>query len=356
MQPGGDRRADALTVAVVIPVHDGAEGFERCLEAVAALDPPADEVVVVGDGGGDRAVELARTLGFEVVRSPDRRGPAAARNLGAAAATSDLLLFVDADVAVPPDTVARVRAGFARRPQASALFGSYDGFPPAPGLVSRYKNLLHHWTHQHAAEEASTFWTGCGAVRREAFDPVGGFDPDQAWLEDVELGYRLRAAGHRIVLDRTLQATHLKRWTLGRLLVSDVLHRAWPWTELTHRYRFLPRDLNLDRSGRASGVASLVLAASLLGMAWSTWAAAVATVAAAALLAFNLPFYRFLARRGGLVLAFGAVPLHWLYFLYGSATYGVGSLWWAVRGGARPVQAGSAEPFAAKPSARSRSA
>lgn len=225
-----------------------------------------------------------------------------------------------------------------------------------PGLVSRYKNLLHHWTHQHAAAEASTFWTGCGAVRREVFEEVGGFDPAQAWLEDVELGYRLRAAGHRIVLDPTLQVTHLKRWTLRRLLASDVLHRAWPWTELAHRYRYLPRDLNLDRSGRASGMLSLALAAALVVTVWTGWAAVVAAAAAGALAALNLPFYRFLARRGGLPFALGAVPLHWLYFMYGSVTYAVGVGWWAVRGAATSGQAKSADPAGSSPSAWRRSA
>lgn len=348
--------ADSPTVAVVIPVHDGADGFERCLEAVAALDPLANRVVVVGDGGGERALALARELGFDVARSPERRGPAWARNLGAAAVPSDLLLFVDADVAVPADVVARVREGFAQQQQAAALFGSYDDRPPAPGVVSRYKNLLHHWTHQHAATEASTFWTGCGAVRREVFESVGGFDPAQSWLEDVELGYRLRAAGHRVVLDRVLQVTHLKRWTLRRLLVSDVLHRAWPWTELAHRYRFLPRDLNLNRAGRASGLLSLVLVAALVLMVWWGWAAAVAAAAGAALVALNLPFYRFLARHGGLPFALGAVPLHWLYFLYGSVTYVVGLLWWTARGATTSGQVKSADPSDTSPSACRRSA
>ena len=45
------------------------------------------------------------------------------------------------------------------------FFGSYDDTPTDRGFVSRYKNLLHHYVHQTARREASTFWTGLGAVR-----------------------------------------------------------------------------------------------------------------------------------------------------------------------------------------------
>ena len=84
-------------------------------------------------------------------------------------------------------------------------------------MVSQYRNLLHHFVHQEGNPEASTFWAGCGAVRRAAFDAVAGYDEARfrrPSIEDIELGYRLRRAGYRIRLDRDLQCTHLKRWRL----------------------------------------------------------------------------------------------------------------------------------------------
>ena len=58
-------------------------------------------------------------------------------------------------------------------------------------MVSQYRNLLHHFVHQHGHAEASTFWAGCGAIRRAAFDAVGGFDAarfPRPSIEDIELG------------------------------------------------------------------------------------------------------------------------------------------------------------------------
>ena len=65
---------------------------------------------------------------------------------------------------------------FATEPDVSAVFGSYDASPPARGIVSEYRNLLHHYVHQTSGGLATTFWAGLGAVRREAFVAVDGFD------------------------------------------------------------------------------------------------------------------------------------------------------------------------------------
>ena len=115
-------------------------------------------------------------------------------------------------------------ARFEADPGLAGLFGSYDDEPAAPGLVSRFRNLLHHYVHQAGtfvddARPAQTFWTGCGLIRRDVFLEAGGFDPQlyrRPAIEDIELGYRMTRAGHRIVLARDVQATHLKRWTLPR--------------------------------------------------------------------------------------------------------------------------------------------
>jgi GT2 family glycosyltransferase len=325
----GDREVRSSGVAIVVPVHRGGEGLLRCLAAIADGDPRADEVVVAVDGPVAGARQAAERFGFRVVETADRAGPAGARNLGAEATTAPLILFVDSDVVIPPDTAGRVASYLAQRPDVAAVFGSYDERPPAPGFVSQYKNLFHHFTHQHGAREAATFWTGCGAIRRAAYESVGGFDSRQAWLEDVELGYRLRAVGHRIHLDPTLQATHLKRWTFATMVRSDVFHRALPWTELIHRYHRLPNDLNLRVTGRISVALLLALVAGLAAAPWWRWSLIGALAAAIVLLAVNWPYYRFLGSRRGVVFAALAIPVHWLYLLYSGVVFALGSAWYA---------------------------
>jgi GT2 family glycosyltransferase len=229
------------------------------------------------------------------------------------------------------DVVARVRAAFATRPDVTALFGSYDDRPRAGGIVSPYRNLLHHYVHQRGAAEAFTFWAGCGAVRRAAFEQVGGFD-ERPWrraIEDIELGYRLRAAGHRIVLDPTLLCAHLKRWSLRSMLWTDVMARALPWTRLMIEHPGAGGDLNLTLAQRASVAlvgAGIVLA--VLALAWPVlgWPA---LAALAAVVVVNRDLYRYLAARRGLGFALASIPLHLLYFVCSGAGFALAWLGYA---------------------------
>jgi glycosyl transferase family 2 len=230
---------------------------------------------------------------------------------------------------VAPGSVERVLATFADRPDLAAVFGSYDASPRVPGLVSQYRNLLHHYVHQTASADAFTFWSGCGAIRRTVFEAMGGFNENgfSRGMEDVELGYRLRRTGHRVRLDSALQVTHLKRWTLPSMVRTDIFSRAVPWAHLIRQTRTAPSDLNLKIAQRLS-LGCVALAAFCLP--WSLLhpgALAIALLLLAAMVVLNRRLYRFFARQRGLAFAAACLPLHVLYYVCG----GVGLLYgWLV--------------------------
>jgi GT2 family glycosyltransferase len=316
-------RHPALSLSLIIPVYRGGEDFRRCLAGIAQLAPPADEVIVVVDGDDDGSGEAAAAAGAKLVRLPGHFGPATARNAGVRASSGELLLFIDADTVPATSVVGQVRAAFDADPGLAALIGSYDDAPGASSFLSQYRNLLHHYIHQTADRRAHTFWGGCGAVRREVFFGVGGFDEAYAIpaMEDVELGYRLARAGHRIQLHKDLQVKHLKRWDALNLLRTDIFQRAIPWSRLLRREGRIPNDLNLRRDSRLSAALVWVgLAALAAAPAWPP-ALYAAGLAGAALLGLNAPLYRFFQRQRGWRFALRTVPWHWLYYLYGSAAF-----------------------------------
>ena len=266
-------RIQVLTVSVVIPVRNGARLLRSCLEAIELSKSAVRECIVVDDHSSDGSRSVAQAAGAVVLQTRSTLGPAAARNLGAAYASGDLFVFLDADVCVLADTLQRIRARFEDEPTLDALFGSYDAEPAAPGLVSQYKNLLQHYVHQHGRTESETFWSGCGAVRSSVFRASGGFDEryTRPSIEDIDLGYRLKAAGCRIALDPGIQVRHLKKWRLGGLLYSDIFDRALPWTWLIVRSRRLPDDLNLSVSQRVTSVSIVgAVALSISGLVAGT--------------------------------------------------------------------------------------
>jgi len=257
-------------ISIIVPVYDGGSDFARCLADLKASSPPPLEVIVVDDGSTDDSAQQARALGFHVLRTPTpRSGPAKARNIGAHAATGDILFFIDADVCVQPDSVARVQSAFESDPELDALIGSYDDDPAHRDFLSQYKNLMHAYVHQSAREQACTFWSGCGAVRRTVFLKHAGFDESygRPAIEDIELGFRMARANHKMILDKDLRVKHLKRWTFWKLVRTDVMDRGIPWTELILRDRSMPNDLNLQISQRVSVALAFLLLLTALGIA-----------------------------------------------------------------------------------------
>jgi glycosyltransferase involved in cell wall biosynthesis len=324
-------QANNSQLSIIIPVHNSAETLVTCLTSIQNNGGTNIELVVVDDGCTDSSSHNLSQFRAKVIRTGSRIGPARARNLGALAATGAILVFLDADVCIHTDTISRIRASFTRDPDLSALIGSYDDEPAEPGIVSQYRNLLHYYMHQKGRKTASTFWAGCGAIRANIFEEFGGFAGvyDHPSVEDIELGYRLHAKHHKILLDREIQVKHLKRWRLGKMLKTDVVRRGLPWMKLILRDKRMPNDLNLRLDQRLS-VALVYLAVLFTATSATAFPAYalelryLALVMIAFVVALNFPFYRFLARRRSSLMALASVPLHLAYFLCNGISFFVG--------------------------------
>lgn len=311
-------------ISIIVPAYNAREHLGQCLDALLASSYASCEIIVVDDGSTDDTAEMARAKGVPVLERARQSGPAAARNDGALRAKGEILFFVDADVRVTEGTVALVAKRFTENPDVDALFGSYDDNPSEGSFLSQYKNMSHHYVHQQSGEEAATFWAGCGAVRKETFERAAGFDQElypRPSIEDIELGYRMKGMGCRILLDKTLQVKHLKRWTLLSLLRADILHRAVPWSMLMLERNEVAGDLNLQLRSKVSaclvGLLFVTLGLGLFQKAFLYGAALIAVT----LIALNLDFYRFLFCKRGPFFAVPAFFMHVLYYFYSGLTF-----------------------------------
>jgi GT2 family glycosyltransferase len=304
-------RFDSSDVALIVPVGGTAPHWGQCAASVGRLEPAPGEIVAIIDGPNNDLVDTAESIGAKALQLQERGGPAKARNLGVMTSDRDILLFIDSDVEVPSDLTSRIAEIFSEDLEVAAVIGSYDDSPGDPSFLSQYRNLLHHFTHQQGRAQASTFWTGCGAIRREAFETLHGFDERYGApsMEDIELGSRLIQAGYAIRLIKDLQVKHLKQWRLVDMFSTDLFRRAIPWTELILRQGELINDLNVKSRDRASVVAALVLLASLCAALFWPASITVAAVAVVLLLALNASFFEFLRRKRGVFFALGAAHL-----------------------------------------------
>jgi len=319
-----------MKLSVIIPLHNGGEPFDNNLHLLGCSRLVPDEIIVVDDASTDHSQNFASNRGLPVLKiPPPQRGPAFARNRGAAAASGDVLVFLDSDVAVHDDTLWLIEKYLSEQPDWAAVFGSYDDHPAARNFVSLYKNLLHSYTHQSSRSQSGSFWAGCGAIRSAIFKKLNGFDEtyNRPTIEDIELGSRLADAGYRVRLCQDILVTHLKKWSLGSLLRTDILQRAIPWSLLIIRKKRIPDDLNVTVKNRWSALTAWMLILASILSVWMKGPGVVALAAFIASIALNVPLYKYFIRHGGLLFTPIGYLLHQFYLLYSSATFVVIWLW-----------------------------
>ena len=315
---------DYPSVSVIVPAHNAEATLPECLQALKNMSVQPAEVLVYVDGATDGTERIARNSGAEVlVNSGPPRGPALARNAAAAAAKSELLWFVDADVVVAPDCLERLIEDMQAN-DAVGAFGSYDDKPASHRATSLYANLRHHFVHQHGKRDATTFWSGIGLVRRDIFLQFDGFD----WkrfpypsVEDVDLGMRIIAAGHRIRLVPSALGKHCKDWSLWRVWHTDVMRRARPWSLMLSERPGSARDLNLTRKEQFKAVLALMIPALLAAGLFNSLFAFLSAGAAMLYYFANRDFFAFLFRRLPLRAFVVGVAMHWCYHCYSAMTF-----------------------------------
>jgi len=317
-------------LSIIVPVKNGHSVLPTMLGNLVRSELPREswELVVVDDGSTDDSPAIASEYADLVIRLPGRsRGPGYARNRGVERARGECLVFLDSDVVVRPDTLSRIAATMSSRPDVDAVFGAYCDEPAAAGVVSQYRNLLHHYTHDQEPGEAQTFWAGCGCVRRSVFVAVGMYDEwrfSRPQIEDVELGYRMSAHGYHILLQPDIQVTHLKRWTFRGMLKADFMDRGVPWARLLAEQRALlgpaalkAKTLSL-RAKEKSNTFFVCLGLLLLALSVPPKDHLLATLGALCLVIVIIrgtPLYAFFRRKRGLVFAICGVVLHMIYYL-----------------------------------------
>lgn len=332
-------------LSVIVPAHDTADSLGDCLAAIASSDIPREcwELIVVDDGSTDDSALIAARYADIVVRLPGpRRGDAYARNRGFEVATGECLVFLDSDARVHPDALVRIAQLFANDPSISAMVGTYDTTSPAVGMISHYRTLLHHYIHLQSAE-ADTFWSSCGAIRRDVFERAQRYDEwrfSRPHAADIELGNRIRALGHRILVRNDVRVTQLRQWSVRSAMRSDLRDRSVPWMQMLMRQRAHPEYTGIAlRTIEKINTVGIWLAAVFFLVASVTldprWLLSSAAMIAPVLFV-NRRLYAFFAEQRGIIFALRSMALHWLYYLILGVAMGIAWLTHVLVGDPQP--------------------
>ena len=252
------------TVSFIIPVRDDARRLRRCLESIARNLYPHDlvQVIIVDNGSQDDSPQVARRAGALLLSAAGR--VAELRNIGARAATGDLLAFVDADHEIDPGWIRG--AVHALSDRAVAAVGAPYTLPPDANWVQR----RYHTFRPHLQQPRDVDWLGSGnlVVRRDAFATLGGFDASLETCEDVDFCNRLRSAGYRLVANPELRSVHFGDPSTLRALFFGELWRGRDNLRVTFRG---PRTLRHFRSAIISMINLAVLAGGVGALAFGLW-------------------------------------------------------------------------------------
>ena len=311
-------------VSLIIPAHNAASTLDACVRAISASNHRPLETIVVCDGCTDATEAIAAAHGVRVIRNERRQGAAYSRNVGARAARGDVFFFVDADCVVQPDALAIGME--ALRSGVEAIFGSYTPETSAAGFLTQFKNYQHHYTHQQGQDVQTSFWSGCGAITRQAFEAVSGFDVTLHACEDIEFGWALTQAGFGVRLIKQMQVMHLKIYTLAGLIRSDLRARAIPWTRLIRAGRSELGKLNTAHDGVRATAWTGLLWLSLGATPFWPPAAFAAAPALAGIAWHNRGLSRFIAQCRGFGFALGSLAALVLHHTICGAGFAIGHL------------------------------
>lgn len=183
----------APLVSVIVPNYNYGQALAQCLCALQNQTHTPLEIVLVDDCSTDDSVAVARSLGIEAISTPTNSGVAAARNLGAAQANGEILVFLDSDVALAPDAVATAVELLESDPRIGAVCGNYDPVPQfRDSLVKEYRNLFrHYWYRCQEGPITGFLVTAILVMPARVWARVGPFNTRLLQTEGADIGERL---------------------------------------------------------------------------------------------------------------------------------------------------------------------
>ena len=229
-------------ISIIVPAYNAAETLGECLAALLDQSIPRSEyeVIVVDDGSTDETQEVAKKCGVRLLSQPNQ-GPGAARNLGVSQASSEIILFTDADCVPTKEWIEEMIKPFAE-PGVVAVKGAYRTRQRA--LLARFiqAEFEERYTLLERARYVDFVDSHSAAYRKVEFLAVGGFDPNFLLSEDVDLSYKLSRLGHKMIFNPKAIVYHRHPETLWAYFRAKFQRAYWR----TKSYRQHPGKMLRD--------------------------------------------------------------------------------------------------------------
>lgn len=255
-------------ISVVIPTYNSRETLARLLDSLNSSVLTGFETLVVDDASTDGTMQMLESYDVNVLRMKDNKGPSAARNMGVRVAKGDVILFLDSDVVVLPETLGEVDRFFSGHPDHSVMVGVYSPKPANSGSWPLYKALQCYSYYRRFPDitRVTLLWSAVAAFRKDVYLSSGGFDVvfDRPIMEDLEFGRRISGT-HPIYLNRRVVVRHHFPISLYKNM-KDHFDRGNMWVRIYFKYRKFDNYLSTPRRAFGRLAATAVIPSLLLAL------------------------------------------------------------------------------------------
>lgn len=302
-------------LSIIVPTSNNQETIEDCLCSIRKSAYIDYELIVVDSQSNDSTVAIAKKYADKVIEGADKTNRNAARNSGIQSANGEIIVNIDSDVIIRPDTLGKINEYFLRNPQIDALTGLLSQYNPYNNFFSQYKNLYMHYIFSKLPSHVTFLYGSLYAIKK---DVSNLYDFDFSLGEDTASGQKIFNSGKRIDFVRSLEITHKKWYNAASFIKNDFLIPLF-WAKIFWKYKGW-KQLGRLNTGYAHApkeqLISVIIAPALFILSLFTlvsghpsgWVVLVSLV----WLSLNLPFILFLTKKKGLVFGACALPVTFL--------------------------------------------
>lgn len=233
-------------LSVIVPAHNSGLTIEMCLKAIRQSTFQDYELIVVDGSSTDTTRTIAVRYANRLVETAGSTKRSCIRNCGIEHATGSIIVNVDSDVIIRPDTLKRIADYLSQRPYVYAVTGLLAKEHPHKGFFSQYKNLYMNYILSRLPEKVNFLYGSIHAFRRQGA-PL--YDPDIDIADDTALGQKLTAAGKCIAFIKDLDVIHMKKHSLLSLIKND-FRVPFDWAKIFLKYNGI-KQLGRNKTGFA---------------------------------------------------------------------------------------------------------
>ncbi len=305
-----------MKFSIIVPVYNSQDTLRDCLDSIFSSEIKDFEVIAVNAKSTDKSAEIAKRYPCKLIALDENRGTAFSRNIGKDNANGELLLFIDADVAIKKNTLGLIAESFREDKELAAVTGILSKESPHKDFFTQYKNLYMHYIFKRCPRYVDFLYGSLIAIRRDYFLR---FDESFKITDDTELGQRYKKLNKKILLNPELEVVHFKKYDFKGIIKNDFFVPFW-WAKsfmLHNGYKDILRKKRFSHT-RMNQIISIVVSYLLMTsfLFWNkSWAKVVFFILLLIFFLLNYDFFTFLRRERGLSFSIKSIIFTYLDML-----------------------------------------